>query len=64
MKKYHKDYAQAIASDNEYMIEIAKRPWKLELPFSSYVGTYRSDLFVFLFSYLKTPLVCIIYSIF
>jgi CubicO group peptidase (beta-lactamase class C family) len=45
MKKYHEDYAQAIASDNEYMIEIAKRPWKLELPFSSYVGTYRSDLF-------------------
>ncbi|MFT4805051.1 MAG: CubicO group peptidase (beta-lactamase class C family) [Psychroserpens sp.] len=45
LKNYHEDYAEAITSDNEYMIEIAKRPWKLEQPFSSYVGTYKGDLF-------------------
>jgi len=45
LKKYHGVYDKKIKSDTEYRVKIAKRTWKLELPFSSYVGTYRSDLF-------------------
>jgi CubicO group peptidase (beta-lactamase class C family) len=45
LKKYSEKYAKDLKSDNEYMSEIAKRPWKFELPFASYVGTYKNDLF-------------------
>jgi len=45
LKEYREVYAKEIKSDNEYMAKIAKRPWKLELPFSSYTGTYKNDLF-------------------
>ncbi|MBL4905280.1 MAG: serine hydrolase [Flavobacteriaceae bacterium] len=45
LKKQHEDYSKVMKSDNEYMSRIAKRSWKLELPFSSYTGTYYNDLF-------------------
>jgi TPP-dependent 2-oxoacid decarboxylase len=45
LKEYREAYDQKIKSDIEYKVKIAKRKWKLELPFSSYVGTYSSDLF-------------------
>lgn len=45
LKEYHEKYTKRRKSKTEYMIKIAKRTWKLELPFSSYIGTYKSDLF-------------------
>ncbi|WP_299136994.1 serine hydrolase domain-containing protein [uncultured Tenacibaculum sp.] len=45
LKKYYERYTKKRKSDTEYMIKVAKRTWKLELPFSSYTGTYTSDLF-------------------
>lgn len=45
LKKFKADYAKDIKSNNDYMDRIAKRPWLLEHPFSSYAGTYSHDLF-------------------
>ncbi len=45
LKEYHEEYTKKRKADTEYMIKNAKRTWKLELPFSSYIGTYKSDLF-------------------
>ena len=46
LKEYHEYYVKATKSGNEYMTEvISKREWRLELPFSSYVGVYKSDLY-------------------
>lgn len=45
LKEYHEEYTKKRKSAAEYMIKIAKRTWKLELPFSSFIGTYKSDLF-------------------
>lgn len=45
LKEYHKNFTKKGKSDAEYRIKMAKRPWKLDLPFSSYEGTYTSDLF-------------------
>lgn len=45
LKEYHEKYTKKRKSDTEYRVKIAKRDWKLELPFSSYIGTYESELF-------------------
>ncbi|WP_435264039.1 serine hydrolase domain-containing protein [Tenacibaculum sp. nBUS_03] len=45
LKQYHENYTKKRKSDTEYMNKMAKRTWKLELPFSLYAGTYTSDLF-------------------
>jgi CubicO group peptidase (beta-lactamase class C family) len=45
LKEYREEYDKKIKSDTEYRVKMAKRTWQLELPFSSYVGTYRNDLF-------------------
>ncbi len=45
LKTFKAEYAKDIKSNNDYMDRITKRPWKLEHAFSSYVGTYKNDLF-------------------